>query len=205
MKSTLPWLCSLALTLALTLSASAQDFAILDMPEEPELSFALFGESDTQLPSESLDFAVLDPCDACDCEKTGVCICEKCTCPGCPNKKNFLKTDPRPLITVRTMPNCPPCLRCKADSKTEALADFRFVFVESENGPAPIVEWQGAGRKCYFEGWHGPSYFLKSYEYSQQPRTQTAQARPIVRRSYVPVFRPQTYFRFNSAPCPSCR
>ena len=200
MKNTLPWLCSLALVCLLQ-TANAQDFSIFESPQsEPPISFSLFDDTQVaQEPVESFDFAVLDPCKVCNCEETGVCLCEDCTCPNCPRAKPddpfycsvCKKTHPfphcqdkRPVITAKVSDNCPPCVRLKADTTHPALSGFRFVFVET-NGPAPIVEWQGNGRKVYFEGWHGVEYFLSQYEYSQKPRQETAQRRPVYRPAAI--------------------
>lgn len=164
MKSKLPWLCSLALTLCLSQLASAQDvdFNVIEMPEASGISFDVIAKTEQQLATEDISFAVLD-CSKCDCETTGVCLCEDCQCPNCPKK------DKRPVITVKTTPNCVPCAKCKKDSKD--LTEFRWLFIEQdevEDG-APRLEWQGLDSRWALNGWHGIENFKEQYERSQRP------------------------------------
>ena len=76
--------------------------------------------------------------------------------------------DLRPVIHVETMRGCAPCMKCKQDAKSPALAGFRFVFRERTEveGGAPWVSWQGRSGKHAFHGWYGPDFFLKVYSKS---------------------------------------
>lgn len=203
------WLCSLSL-LCLAQFAPAQDldFAVIAQAEDPALdglSFDVLGQDDKpELPIQGLDFAVLD-CSKCDCETTGVCLCDDCDCDNCPLK---------PLITVKTMPKCPPCKRLKRDSKSEALSGFRFVFIEQEevSKGAPRLEWEGIDSWYGISGWQGSEWFKRVYHDTQkakplpaaQPmaRVQTMVYRPM--RMQLPVYRPMFQSTFAPRPMQSC-